>query len=314
MTHRRLRTFCLAFLLAFGWGLDATGAPQAVSQPVSDAYPGLASGVLGSAKLTVLPVGILLQSGSVKITQKDLDADIAKYPEAIKTQLKNNGFFALEQLATEKLLTGEAKSWAEQNNRKPDGDRDELLKAYFDALTANIVVTDQELKSFYEENKSMMGTATFDQVRDQMKEYLLGQKRQEAVDAHIKSIGERSPIEVGKSWTARQYLLAMNNPVDKARKSRKPTLVDFGADGCRPCDMMTPILDSLKKEYAGRVNVVFVHVRKEQILAARYGIQSIPTQMFFDKDGREVSRHVGFYPREEILSKLGELGIDTKKE
>jgi len=118
------------------------------------------------------------------------------------------------------------------------------------------------------------------------------------------------PIEVSKSWTAKQYTLAMNNPVDKARKSGKPTLADFGASGCRPCDMMAPILSSLKKEYAGKVNVVFVHVRKEQVLAARYGIQSIPVQVFFDKQGKEFFRHVGFYPKEDILAQFKEHGIN----
>jgi len=314
MTNRSFRAYSLASLLVFCWSLNAIAAPTAGPQHVKDTYPGLASGALGSAKLTVLPVGVLLRSGTVKITRKDLDAEIAKYPKPIIEQLKDNAFFVLERLATSDLLTVEAGSWAKQNNRKPEDDRNELIKAYFDALTGNVAVTDQELKSFYEDNKGMMGTATFDKVRDQLKAYLLDQKRQEAVDARIRSIGQRMSIEISKSWTAKQYTLAMNNPVDKARKSGKPTLVDFGASGCRPCDMMTPILDSLKKEYAGKVNVVFIHVGKEQVLAARYGIQSIPVQVFFDKQGKEVFRHEGFYPKEDILAQFRERGINLHKE
>ncbi|HUV03589.1 MAG TPA: thioredoxin family protein [Armatimonadota bacterium] len=309
MTNRSFRTYSLASLLVFCWSLNAIAAPTAGPQHVKDTYPGLASGALASAKLAVLPAGVLLRSGTVKITRKELDAEIAKYPKPIRDQLKNNAFFVLEQLATNDLLTVEARSWAKQNNRKPEDDRNELIKAYFDALNANVVVTDQELKSFYEDNKDMMGATTFDQVRDQLKAYLLDEKRQEAVDARIKGMGERLPIEISKAWVARQYILAMNNPVDKARKSGKPTLVDFGASGCRPCDMMTPILDSLRKEYAGKVNVMFIHVGKEQVLAARYGIQSIPVQVFFDKQGKEVFRHVGFFPKDQVVAKLRELGI-----
>ena len=141
-----------------------------------------------------------------------------------------------------------------------------------------------------------------------MKDYLLSEKRRELVNAHIKTVGERATIEVSRTWLPRQYTLAMNNPVDKARKSGKPTLVDFGSTGCRPCDMMAPILDNLKKEYAGRVNVLFVHVGKEQILASRYGVQSIPVQVFYDKTGKETFRHTGFFPKEEIVSRLGETG------
>ena len=55
--------------------------------------------------------------------------------------------------------------------------------------------------------------------------------------------------------------------------------------------------------------MLFVHVGQEQILAARYGIQTIPMQVFFDKDGKEVFRHVGFWPQEEIEKKLAEMGV-----
>jgi len=97
--------------------------------------------------------------------------------------------------------------------------------------------------------------------------------------------------------------------VDKARASGKPSMVDFGASGCRPCEMMVPILADLKKKFEGKLNVEFVHVREEQVLAARYAIQAIPVQVFFDKDGKEVFRHVGFFPQAEIEKKLAELGV-----
>jgi thioredoxin 1 len=61
--------------------------------------------------------------------------------------------------------------------------------------------------------------------------------------------------------------------------------------------MMAPILENLKAKYKGKLNVLFVHVRERQVLGAKYGIQTIPVQAFFDKDGNEVFRHVGFFPR-----------------
>jgi thioredoxin 1 len=73
--------------------------------------------------------------------------------------------------------------------------------------------------------------------------------------------------------------------------------------------MLAPILETLKGKYAGKLNVVFVHVGQEQILAARYGIVSIPTQFFYDKDGKEVFRHVGFIPQQDIEKKLAEMGV-----
>jgi len=309
MTSSRFARCLPTVLIALTMSLPVA-AEQAVTkaQRAKDVYPGLFSGALMSAKPAILPVGILLRSGDSKITQKDLDAEIAKAPQDVRSQLKSNAFFVLENRATRDLLTVEAKAWAKGTGRKPDANANVLLRAYLDDLTGTIAVTDDELKEFFESNKDMMGGAAFDQVKDQLRNYVLNEKRQQFVDAHIGAIGDRRVVEVNKSWAARQYILAMNNPIAKARKSGKPTMVDFGADGCRPCDMMTPILDSLKKEYAGKANVLFVHVRKEQMLAARYGVESIPVQVFFDRSGQELFRHVGFFPKEQIVSKLAEIG------
>lgn len=88
-----------------------------------------------------------------------------------------------------------------------------------------------------------------------------------------------------------------------------PRMVDLGAGKCIPCKMMAPILDELKKEYAGRVEVVFIDVWQDPPAAEKYGINSIPTQVFFDASGKERFRHEGFYGKEEILSKWRELGM-----
>jgi thiol-disulfide isomerase/thioredoxin len=311
MTSSRLTRYTAIIALSLSMTLPAVAAEQTVptSQQVKDVYPGLASGALSSARLADLPAGVLLRSGDVTIAQKDLDADIAKAPAEMRTQIKNNGFFLLENRASRQLLTAEAKAWAKQAGRAPDKDDNALLQAYFEDLTSKITISDDEIRVFYFDNKDMMGGATFDQVKDQLNDYLLSQKRDKAVDAHILTLGDRAAIEVSKTWTARQYIVAMNNPVDKARKSGKPTMVDFGADGCQPCEMMTPILAALKKEYSGKVNVLFVHVRKEQILGARYGVSSIPVQVFYDKSGKEVFRHVGFFPKAQIAAKLAEMGV-----
>ena len=101
----------------------------------------------------------------------------------------------------------------------------------------------------------------------------------------------------------------MDNPVDKARNSGRPSLADFGATGCVPCDMLAPILKNLEAKYKDKVNVLFVHVREKQILATRYGVETIPVQIFFDKSGKEIFRHVGFWPQAEIEKKLTEMGV-----
>jgi len=96
-------------------------------------------------------------------------------------------------------------------------------------------------------------------------------------------------------------------PVSKAKL---PKLVDLGAGKCIPCKMMAPILANLKKEYTGKINVEFIDVWVNPDAAKPYGIEIIPTQIFYDAEGKELFRHVGFFGKEEILSKWKELGIN----
>ena len=87
------------------------------------------------------------------------------------------------------------------------------------------------------------------------------------------------------------------------------TMVDLGAKTCIPCKMMAPILDELQKEYQGRAEVIFIDVwdQANEGKAQAFKIMAIPTQIFYDRQGREVFRHMGFFDRKSIIAKLEEL-------
>ena len=87
------------------------------------------------------------------------------------------------------------------------------------------------------------------------------------------------------------------------------TLLDLGAKKCIPCKMMAPILEELKKEYNGKAAIVFVDVWQHMDQAEKYRIRAIPTQIFFDKQGNEVLRHVGFMDKKSIVQVLEKLGV-----
>jgi thioredoxin 1 len=89
-----------------------------------------------------------------------------------------------------------------------------------------------------------------------------------------------------------------------------PRLVDLGAGKCIPCKQMAPILEELKKEYAGRMEVEFIDVWKNPDAGKAYGVEMIPTQIFYDASGTELLRHTGFFGREDILGKWKELGVE----
>jgi len=115
------------------------------------------------------------------------------------------------------------------------------------------------------------------------------------------------------------YLKQANNPQAEAGPDSAaaapakslPRLLDLGADKCIPCKKMAVILDELKQGYAEQFEVVFIDVWKNPDAANPYNINLIPTQIFFDADGKELFRHEGFFPKEDILAKWKELGVDV---
>ncbi|MDD5678501.1 MAG: thioredoxin family protein [Kiritimatiellae bacterium] len=103
---------------------------------------------------------------------------------------------------------------------------------------------------------------------------------------------------------------AAPNPATAAEKL--PRLVDLGATRCIPCKMMAPILEDLKKTSIGRLDVQFIDVWENPDAGKQYGINVIPTQIFFDAAGKELFRHEGFFGKDDILAKWKELGVDLK--
>ena len=97
-------------------------------------------------------------------------------------------------------------------------------------------------------------------------------------------------------------------------KLKIPKLMDFGAEKCGECKRLAPILEKMKQEYAGIMDVVFVDVwlKKNVAVAQKYKIESIPTQIFFNKAGKELWRHVGFISEQGIVKQLKKLGYDIK--
>jgi len=89
-----------------------------------------------------------------------------------------------------------------------------------------------------------------------------------------------------------------------------PHLVDVGAGKCIPCKAMAPILDELKTEYAGRLQVTFVDVWVNPDAGQPYAIRMIPTQIFYGADGRELARHEGFISKADILGRWKALGVE----
>ena len=88
------------------------------------------------------------------------------------------------------------------------------------------------------------------------------------------------------------------------------TMIDLGAKKCIPCKMMAPILEKMEKVYQGKAAIVFIDVWENRGQAERFRISSIPTQIFFNPEGKEIYRHVGFMGEEAIVAQLKSMGVE----
>ena len=113
-----------------------------------------------------------------------------------------------------------------------------------------------------------------------------------------------------------QQTTEKNSVISGETESPLITFVELGSVRCIPCKKMQPIMESIEKKYAGQVKVVFHDVWTDdgKKYAEEYGIQLIPTQVFKDKAGKEIFRHQGFFPEEEIDKFLQQHGLTPKEQ
>lgn len=103
--------------------------------------------------------------------------------------------------------------------------------------------------------------------------------------------------------------LAADSLGEAAKKAGRPLIVDFGMNLCKQCIKQSEAMEEYKKAAAQKVDTRFVHVTKEAETAGAYKVMLIPTLLFFDKEGKEVFRQVGYMASADMVAKSKELGF-----
>jgi thiol-disulfide isomerase/thioredoxin len=311
----RLRYALLSLLLltAASAALAAEVPPPALPPPTLEAtYLGLSYGPLRQAQLVPLPEGVLARAAGLEFTAAQLADQITVIEEGdpIRPLLEKNSPYLLERLATSALLLAEARAWAQKTSQPADPESPgSQIETYLQSLASGAKVSPEEMKAFFNANQALFQGATYDQVEPDLRSYLLAEKGEALIADHVNRLSERTPVELNSTWFQAHAPIALDTPVDHARRSGRVSLVDFGAGGCMACDMMTPLLEELRGAYADRANVLFASVRDNPLLGNRYNIRVIPVQVLFDAQGKEVFRHEGFWAKEAMVAKLTELGV-----
>lgn len=264
---------------------------------------------------------VLAQVNGESITVHQFNIELKKVDSPLKEMLSENPQQLLEGIIMHRILLQEAKKQGITPPLKTYKDTDKETLSPEEALIGELMkkkfstppsVTGEEIKAFYPMVKERLGGQPLEKVSPIIEQFIREMKQQEEMKQYVAELRTSARVEIDQ---IRLQKIASKPPesnteeeLRKALSSGKPLLVDFGANSCLPCRQLRPILKEVGKEYSGKAEILVIDVYKYQHLAKEYKIQAIPTLIFFDQKGKEVSRHFGLMTKEQIVAKLKEIG------
>jgi thioredoxin 1 len=114
-----------------------------------------------------------------------------------------------------------------------------------------------------------------------------------------------------RAWYAPEAVAAP--AAEPARAVPRAHVIELGSKSCKPCKAMMPVLAELRAGYGDTLEVTFIDVWAEPDQGKAYGVSTIPTQILFAPDGRELERHVGFWPAADILARFEAHGFPQRR-
>jgi thioredoxin 1 len=267
---------------------------------------------------------VLAQVNGENITVEHFNNELKKVDSPLKEMLSENPQQLLEGIVMQRVLLQEAKKQGIAPPVKTYKDTDKEALSPEEALIGELMkkkfstpptVTQEEVKALYPMVKDRLGGQPLEKVSTVIEQFIREMKQQEEMKQYVAELRTSAKVEIDQ---IRLQKIASKPPeanteeeLKKALSGGKPILVDFGANSCLPCRQLRPILKEIGKEYAGKAEVLVIDVYKYQHLAREYKIQAIPTLIFFDQKGKEVSRHFGLMTKEQIVAKLKEIGASS---
>ncbi len=260
---------------------------------------------------------ILATVNGTPITSEELDREWEILPSQYRDVFHEDKEEFLNQLITEKILLQEAERQGLENEKEvqekiekdTEHRKEILIQELIQSIAKGVQVSPEEIRKLYEELKKEILDEPFEEVKDQLKVYLLQQKTEEKLEAWVEELKSKAKITRNGEWINAQRIARTKNPLDDALKKDRPVLADFGRGVCIPCKQMKPVLEELAIEYEGKVSILIIEIDEYPALTRRHHIRLIPTQIFFDAEGNEVYRHEGFMSKEAIKEKLKEIGV-----
>jgi len=265
---------------------------------------------------------VLASVNGEKITVEQFNKEVEKIKFPERDMFKEEPQQFVEGMVLRLLLLQEAKKQGTTVPPRTYKDADKEVLSPDEALVAEFMknkfstppaVTREEVQEFYKVFKDRMEGKKLDQVAPMIEKIIQESKQREAFETFMGDLQKNAKLEINedriKKIAAKPPESNTDEEFKKALQSGKPTLVDFGANSCQPCRLLRPVLKEIDKEVSTKAQILVLDVYKYQKLASEYKVMLIPTLVFFDAKGKEVFRHVGVLEKDQIISKLKEIGM-----
>jgi thioredoxin 1 len=283
-------------------------------------------GVAATYLFTIGPFGkpVLAEVNGEKIPVARFQGELGRIDPAARDLVKEDPAKLLDVIVTRTLLLQEAKKEgiaapAEGSATPPAaGEEAEtaMIMAYLDKKMAVLPpVAPEEVDRIYEAYKDQLGGRKKEESAPLIKEMIEQQRKGVEAEKLIDDLRKTAKINVNLKELQKLTVvpLGMETQSDtdfrKALTGGKPMVVDFGSNSCIPCRQLRPVLQKVRKDYTGKLEVLIIDIRNNQKLASDYQIQVIPTVVFFDPAGKEVFRHQGFMSEEKVKEQLAKMGV-----
>ncbi len=249
------------------------------------------------------------------ITVDRFHREVDRLEEPHRGMFKEDPAQFLDLMIIRTLLLQEA---GVQGLEKGGEEEDDAIRRFLEKrFSTPPEVSKEEVLNFYEAFKGNTIDMPFEQAEPMIEQMIRKAKQEEEYTQFLEEIRSSADIEINADRV--QAIAARpsgstdgtntREEFDTALKSGKPVLVDFGSNSCLPCRKLRPILDEIKKEKGGQVEVLVIDVNKHQGLSREYKVRVIPTLVFFDAGGKEVFRTQGFMSKAALLEHLAKVGV-----
>jgi thioredoxin 1 len=283
-------------------------------------------GFVATYLFTIGPLGkpVLAAVNDEKIPVARFQEELGKIDPAARELVKEDPGKLLDIIVNRTLLLQQAKK---EGVAAPKGGSATPPAAGQDAETATIMayldkkmavlppVAPEEVDRIYETYKDQLGGRKKEEAVILIKQMIEQQRQGEEAEKLIADLRKSAKIDVNQKELQKLAVvppgMETQSEADfrKALTGGKSMVVDFGSNSCIPCRQLRPVLQKIRKDYTGKLEVLIIDIRNNQKLASDYQIQVIPTVVFFDPAGKAVFRHQGFMSEEKVKEQLAKMGV-----